>query len=422
MRSWIPQEMRARTRSNLTVVCGGILLTAVIIYFGRIWGVFTSALDAALPFFIGFAIAFILLPAVARLERLFNKTLFRRKPHPRLNRALATILSFLLLLILVVGFLLILVPQVIDSLRSMLQFIAKIFPKSAEEVSEMLRRIEFMGLGEVLVNAWENAQTELLNYVSQLDTYTSTLLTNVLALAGSISTGVYSVVFHFLVGLIAAIYLLLDKERFCAQAKKICYALMKKSSCETLIYWTRRANHIFAGFITGKLLDSLIIGVICYVCMLVFHIEYALLISVIVGVTNIIPFFGPFIGAVPSALILLMVNPLSALWFVIFVIILQQLDGNVIGPLILGDYVGLSAFWIMLAIVVGGSMFGFLGMLLSVPTFALIYAIIHSIIDNNLQKRGLPTDDEFYEGAPDNIPKEFYEAEEGAHVAKELDP
>ena len=191
-----------------------------------------------------------------------------------------------------------------------------------------------------------------------------------------------------------------------AQAKKVCYAVMKRPSCETLIHWARRANNIFAGFIIGKIVDSLIIGVICYICMLIFGIEYPLLISVIVGVTNVIPFFGPYIGAVPSILFLLLVNPVSALWFGIFIVILQQIDGNVIGPLILGDHVGLSAFWIMLSITVGGGLFGFAGMVLSVPTFALIYAIVRTVIDRRLKNRGLPEETERYIDAPNTLTEE----------------
>ena len=147
----------------------------------------------------------------------------------------------------------------------------------------------------------------------------------------------------------------------------------------------------------------MIIGVICYVCMLIFGIEYPLLISVIVGVTNIIPFFGPLIGAIPCALILLLVNPLSALWFLVFIVILQQLDGNVIGPFILGDYVGLSPFWIMLSIMVGGGLFGFAGMLLSVPLCALVYAIVQVVMEARLRKRNLPTESESYIQAPENL-------------------
>ena len=222
----------------------------------------------------------------------------------------------------------------------------------------------------------------------------------------AISSSIYTLVFQMFVGMIAAFYLLMDKEKFSSQIKKLCYGLFKPKTCEILIYWTRRAHKIFSGFITGKILDSMIIGMFCYAGMVLFRIEYPLLISVIVGVTNIIPFFGPFIGAIPSVLILLIVNPLSALWFLVFILILQQIDGNVIGPFILGDYVGLSPFWIMLAIMVGSGLFGFAGMLLSVPLFALVYAIVRATVEARLKAHNLPTKSAFYVGAPENLRKE----------------
>ena len=398
MKSWIPEDMRARTRSNIIVVCIGILLTATLVYFAQIWEAITKVMHVIMPFLIGFAIAFLLLPVVNRVEWFFNKTLFRKKAHPRLNRVLATSIAFILLLTLVAGFFAILLPQLIKSIKSILQYIAAFISLNSDRINQLLLKFEFLSIeGEQLVIAWENI-------VSQLANYTSLVVNNIMAIAGGISNGIYTVVFHFLVGLIAAFYLLLDKEMFCSQVKKLCYALFKPDTCKTLIYWTRRANRIFAGFITGKIMDSMIIGVICYVCMLLFRIEYPLLISVIIGLTNIIPFFGPFIGAVPSVLILLLVNPLSALWFAIFILVLQQLDGNVIGPFILGDYVGVSAFWIMLAIVVGGGLFGFAGMLLGVPVFALCYAIVRTISEARLKKQGLPTESAAYTSAPKNIP------------------
>jgi predicted PurR-regulated permease PerM len=156
-----------------------------------------------------------------------------------------------------------------------------------------------------------------------------------------------------LVSLITAFYILMDKDRLCAQIKKIGYSIFPREKNESLIYWTRQANRLFAGFITGKIIDSAIIGVICYLGMIIFKMEYPLLISLIIGVTNIIPFFGPFIGWAPCSLILLLVNPMSALWFTLFILFLQQLDGNVIGPHILGDSVGVSALSIMIAIIIG---------------------------------------------------------------------
>ena len=395
MKSWIPEEMRAKTRASIVVLSVGVLLAIGLVHFNEVWRIIVSIIDVLMPFLIGFGVAFLLLPVVNRVEWFFNKTLFRRKAHPRLNRALATVVAFLLLLALLAGFFAILLPQLITSVKSILQYIANFVTSNEKSIEQLLLKFEFLSIeGEQLVIAWEKVVSEMMNY-------TSLVVNNIMAIAGGISNGVYTVLFHLVVGLIAAFYLLLDKETFCAQIKKLCYSFLKRPTCETLIYWTRRAHQIFAGFITGKILDSLIIGLICYVCMLLFRIEFPLLISVIVGVTNVIPFFGPYIGAIPSILILLLVNPMSALWFAIFIIVLQQIDGNLIGPFILGDYVGVSAFWIMVSIVIGGGLFGFAGMLLGVPVFALGYAIVRTVSENRLRARGLPVESDAYRRAPE---------------------
>jgi len=397
MKRWITEETAARTRSNIVVVVVAILLIASVYYFGTILGVFRRFMDTIMPFLIGFAIAFLLLPVVNRMEKFNNRVFFRKKPHPRLNRALSTGIAVILLLALVGGFMAILVPQLITSVKSILQYAGAFISMNSDRINDFLLKHEFLSIeGEKLVIAWENVMSQMMNY-------TNLLVNNIKTIAVGISSGVYTVVFHFLVGLIAAFYLLMDKETFCAQVKKLCYSFLSRPTCETLIYWTRQAHAIFAGFITGKLMDSLIIGLLCYACMLFFKIEYPLLISVIVGITNIIPFFGPFIGAVPSILILLLVNPWSALWFSVFILILQQIDGNLIGPCILGDYVGVSAFWIMLAIVIGGGLFGFMGMLLGVPVFALVYAIVRTIADERLRKKGLPVPSAAYADAPEHL-------------------
>ena len=394
MKSLIPKDIRAKTLSNITVVCVGIALAVTLLHLGEIWAAFKTVIRTIAPFIIGFMIAFLLMPIVSRAETFFNETLFRHKPHPKLSRAIATIIAYVVFLSLLSGFFAILVPQLITSVKSILQYIANFVSMNRETINQLLLKYEFLSIeGEQLVIAWENV-------VSQLMNYTSVLVNNLMA----ISSSIYTLVFQMLVGMIAAFYLLMDREKYCAQVKKLCYSLFKPSTCETLIYWTRRAHKIFSGFIIGKILDSMIIGVICYVCMLLFRIEYPLLISVIVGFTNIVPFFGPLIGAIPSALILLLINPLSALWFLVFILILQQIDGNVIGPFIMGDYVGLSPFFIMLAIMIGSGLFGFAGMLLSVPVFALIYAIVKASTEARLRARNLPTESSAYEKAPENLP------------------
>ena len=395
MKKIIPPEQRANTISHIIVVAAGIGMLAVLYYFANIWAVVGKIFSVTMPFIIGGALAFLQLPIVRRTEQLMTKFVFKKKKRLRLMRALSATISLLCLLAILAAFLGILLPQVIDSITSLATTMTAFVKANAHHVSEFLVQFDFISFeGDELIIAWENI-------ISKTSSYVEFVFDNVLAIGSTI----YTSIFQLFVGLITAFYLLMDKERMSAQCKKICYSLFKQDTCESLIYWTRRANRIFAGFISGKIIDSAIIGVLCYFGMLLFKIEYPLLISTIVGVTNVIPFFGPFIGAIPSILILLIVNPYSALWFAIFVLVLQQLDGNVIGPLILGDYVGISPLWIMISIVIGGGLFGFAGMLLSVPVFALVYAILRTLIETNLKRKSLPVHSSCYTKAPEKIEK-----------------
>ena len=180
------------------------------------------------------------------------------------------------------------------------------------------------------------------------------------------------------------------------QAKKILYSMFRKDQADVISHYTQLANQMFSGFIVGKIVDSTIIGVICFLFMSIFQFPYALLVSLIVGVTNVIPVFGPYIGAVPSVLLILIVNPVQAIYFAIWIIVLQQLDGNVIGPAILGESTGLSAFWVLFAILLFGGLWGILGMLVGVPLFALIYQIISDIVNARLERRKMSTITDHY--------------------------
>ena len=192
---------------------------------------------------------------------------------------------------------------------------------------------------------------------------------------------------NLFIGLVVAVYLLSGRKKFKKQGKLILYSLFKERWANKIVEEIRFADRVFSGFIGGKLLDSAIIGVICYAGMMVLGLPYGILISVIVGVTNIIPFFGPYIGAIPSAIILLTVSPMSCLIFVIFIVILQQVDGNIIGPKILGSSTGLSGIWVLFSILFFGGLFGFVGMLIGVPVFAVIYDLIRQLIVRGLELR-----------------------------------
>lgn len=389
-------EKRHEILSRIIVVAFGISFAALIIYFQQVWGFVRALFALARPFLMGFAIAFLLGPVQRFIEKIGSMTLCRKKEHPKLIRAISTTLSVLFLIALVYVFLKILMPQIISSVQSIIGYISVFLSDNKEWLNSILIRFDFLNVdGDELVVAWEKI-------VSTLSGNITMLLDNLFV----ISMGIVNTVFDLLVSIITAFYILMDKHRIAAQIKKIGYACMKRESIEELIHWTREANRIFAGFISGKIIDSAIIGVICYVGMLIFRMEYPVLISLVIGVTNIIPFFGPFIGWAPCALILLLVNPMSALWFSVFIIVLQQLDGNVIGPHILGDSVGVSALSIMIAIVIGGGLFGFAGMLLGVPVYALGYAFFRAIIYKKLHKKNLPTDTDDYITAPETLEKE----------------
>ena len=201
-----------------------------------------------------------------------------------------------------------------------------------------------------------------------------------------------------LIAIIVSVYLLARKDIFAAQSKKIVYSLFRTDIADLLVEETRNAYKIMSGFINGKLVDSLIIGVICLVCCNLLKFPYPALIATIVGVTNIIPFFGPFIGAIPCGLLILLVSPIKAVYFAIFILVLQQFDGNILGPKILGDSTGLASFWVLFSILLFGGVFGFAGMVLGVPVFAMIYSVISRMVAQGLRSRGLPVETEDYMG------------------------
>ena len=203
-------------------------------------------------------------------------------------------------------------------------------------------------------------------------------------------------VFNMLIGVVAAVYILVYKRQLCSQAKKIVISLFSTQHANRLLEIARRTNRIFSGYVIGKIIDAIFVGVVTYVALLIMGLPYAPLISVIVGITNIIPFFGPFIGAVPSTLLLLIEQPIDALYFIIFTLVLQMIDGNIIENRILGEKLGISDFWVLVSILVFGGIFGFGGMLLGVPIFAVLYTLIVDGVNNRLRKKRYPTDSDLY--------------------------
>ncbi len=353
------------------------------------------------PVIMGFIVAYLLNPVMVFLERHLNRYLQPKmkdeRKAKRTARTLGTIGALLFLLLIIFLLLYMMIPELIKSIRNMMVSIPaelKDFEEWAQGVlagdSQISEWMAFMGVdlnnvGNYLETLFEK------QILPQVNTYLTYL--------ASITTGVISavrMVFNFVIGLVIALYLLFRKETFIGQSKKIVYAILPSRFGNVVIHTMRVSNQIFGGFVSGKILDSAIIGVICYVGLIILQMPYSLLVAVIVGVTNVIPFFGPFIGAVPGFVLIALAEPVKGLYFLIFVFLLQQVDGNIIGPKILGDSTGLSSFWVIFAILVGGGMFGFMGMLLGVPTFAVIYYLIRESVAYILRRRKLPEDTKEY--------------------------
>jgi len=213
---------------------------------------------------------------------------------------------------------------------------------------------------------------------------------------GSIVGVILASIWNIAIGLVVSVYLLFDKDRFRALGRKVVYSIFHGPRANRTLELARRADTIFGRFLSGKILDSFIIGILTYIILLIFKMPFPILISFIIGVTNIIPFFGPFIGAVPGVFIIAIVSPIQALWFIVIVILLQQFDGNILGPKILGDSLGISAFWILFSLLIAGKLLGFVGLIIGVPLFVFIYSIIKDNVERRLAKKGLPIETREY--------------------------
>lgn len=343
------------------------------------------------PFIYGLVMAYLLCPVynltVNHTYGLMNSGKYKFKHDMTFAKAVGSIISVVLIIVVIAGVLWMIIPGLFDSL-------VKIFdtlPAAMKEFSAWIDvKFAKLPVAKDSIDEWINLFTK-----STLTFAKNTLLPHASSIAAGISTtviGAVGIVFNFVIGIIICVYFLNIKDTLAAQAKKAIFACFKESTAEEILEGAAFTNRTFGGFINGKIIDSLIIGIICFICMSIFGWEYSLLISCIIGITNIIPFFGPFIGAIPSALLLLMVNPMHCLYFLILIIALQQFDGNVLGPKILGDRTGLASFWVLFAILVGGGFFGFVGMVVGVPVFAVIYAYVSRALNKRLSRKGFSTD------------------------------
>lgn len=374
------------------------LLVFFLIY--RYQGIFEAierVLKAGESIIMGLVIAYLLNPVQSFFERVFQEKVLPRmksqKNAKKISRVVGIICAILVLLLVIAFLIASIVPSVVNSIKSL----ADTMPGNVKSFLAWVRGLRF-GTDE-MTNAIQTGITEATTYIENWAA--DTVLPEAQTYVTRITTGVYSVIrslLNFIVGIVVAVYVMAIKETLIGQSKKVIYAVFKPKRANMIIEVTRQAHRIFGGFITGKILDSVIIGLICYVGCLILRMPNSVLIAAIIGVTNIIPVFGPIIGAIPCVFLILVQSPIHALYFVIFVIALQQVDGNIIGPKILGDSTGLSSFWVMFAILLFGGLYGFMGMLLGVPVMGLIYYLARRLTNYRLRKKGLPVETEEYIG------------------------
>lgn len=384
----------------LVVLILAICFVCLIFKGESIWNGLNVIFGVAMPVIDGLIIAFIAAPVLNWIEdrllypfcKKFSVDTRNTKVKKRI-RAGSVLLTFLFIGIIIYSFFAIVIPELVLSVQSIITR----FPTYINNLIDLTEKLladnpDVEAYIESLLSTYSKDLDSL------LDNKVMPTINNFILSASIGVIGMLKSLYNLVIGMIISVYVLSGKEKFASQAKKICYALFERPVASQVINACRFTNKTFIGFLGGKIVDSAIIGVLCFFGTSILKMPYAVLISVIVGVTNIIPFFGPYIGAIPSALLVLMINPVKCIPFILFVLALQQLDGNVIGPKILGESTGLSGFWVIFSITFFGGLWGIAGMVVGVPLFAVLYAGVSYLINKLLEKKALSTNTEDYEG------------------------
>ena len=339
-----------------------------------------AAANTLMPFIIGCVMAYLIYPISQGITLYLDKLTGDRVK--KLTLSIGIFSGLIIFGVAIYLLLWMLLPQLVDSITSIIVGMPGMVESLSEWITALLK--DNPQLQEAANVALESSSLELQNWLTQ------TLIPKAQEVITTLSVSVISTfwfLFDFVIGIIVCVYVLSSADKLKRQAKMIVSAIAPKKYLDTIFEITYEMDQCFGGFIRGKLLDSLIIGILCFICISIMDIPYPVLVSTIVGVTNIIPFFGPFIGAIPGVILILTVNPIQALYFAIFIFILQQFDGNILGPTILGQSTGIGSIWVLFSILIFGDLFGFVGMIIGVPTFAVIYYLISKYVFKKLKER-----------------------------------
>lgn len=367
---------------------------------------YTSSIMSILsPFLMAFLIAYFINPLVGKID----KYMFSRTPIVKYTR-IHKFLSLLLAYIIVIGFIALVltfvIPQIADSILQLVRQSSMLYDTITNGINTLSQHYPDMDF-EYIQNVVDNALPDAISSIQSI-------MTDIVPLIYNAGVSIISWVINIILAFVISCYLMTSKRRMIHGLRRIIYSLFREDTAYKIIFTIKECNNIFGQYIIGKAVDSLIIGILCFILMCILNLQYALLISIVVGVTNMIPYFGPFIGAIPGILILLIISPKQALIFLVLIFLLQQFDGTILGPKILGDSTGLQPIWIIFAITVGGSLGGVVGMFLGVPVVAVLVYLMNNLFDYLLYRKRIQPDLSnvvIPDINPDNIfiPKEFIE-------------
>lgn len=372
----INTKYMAICRYALFVITASIVIYILIAHWGETTGFLSNLAGILSPFFIGLLTAYFLIPLVGRIQKLIHK-LFTKGKHEKVVKCISIVLAYVLVLGFIAIAFVFVIPQMIQSVQELTDKIPSIYRKLMRELTYFQRKYPEID--------FKAANDQLAKMVPNLIDYGTNLMSNVIPMVYSFSVSIVKLAINLLLGIFISIYMIYSKEKFRYQAKRVVYAIFSEEKGDAVCTTLRECNDIFGAFLISKAIDSLIIGCICCVAMNIIGLPYAVLLSVIVGITNMIPYFGPFIGAVPGVLIYLCTDWESAIIFAIMILILQQFDGLILGPRLLGQSTGLSPIWVIFAITVGGAYFGVLGMFIGVPVVAVVAFLLNKAVSSRLK-------------------------------------
>lgn len=382
--------------TGFCVLAAVLICTFIFINMDTVFSWIGRLNSALMPIYIGLGIAYLLSPLVNKVERtifipLFHKAVKKKKAVRGVSRVVSVVVVLVLAIAVLCWLTMLVVPEVVESISSLTDSLPGYYQNVMNKVNEMSGK--HPEIAEQVTEAAKSVYDQLIGWLQNELVPTST------ELVGVISDGLLNamgVLFNIVIGIIISIYLMIGKETFCAQAKRMLYSVLPVRYAERVLRVGKDINWSFAKFFSGKIIDSIIVAILTFIVLSIAAMPYTALISVLIGVTNIIPFFGQYIGAIPSAFLVFLVDPVKGVIFVVLIIVILQVDGNIIGPKIIGESIGLGSFWILFSILVFGSLFGILGMICAVPVFAVVYKTVRNWSGKRLEKKGLPNDTESY--------------------------